>query len=409
MIVGVNEYQDDEIPDLEGAKNDASEIKSILTDHGDFEVAEEHFLINKPTGDAMRSGISDILWKMDKRDVTLFYFSGHGFADSYGMGYLAPYDMIKQQPIVHGISMQNLKHLAQSSPNKDSVVLILDCCYSGITAEGKGTRTVPEALDTAERCFAGEEKEVGVKGGASGMIVFSSSASDQTSRELEDCKHKLGKGDPHPHGALTFHLLEGLAGGATKDKEGWISVGGLRVFVDAQLAKDPKQTFKYYGAGVTNPEGIFLARASELEDISKKLNDVRARLDSGQLVELILASNALFGVLEHSPTYQEALDLRDRLAEDLKICQTKAAAWVQYNKLAMMQQAPVALKEVEDIIYDLCLEQIAKQGEQMTGLLLTLLQEIDEKVEKGRFVAALVTYQGESAQMVPQPISGRGA
>src|SRR5438045_2369275 len=148
VIVGINEYKDKTIPALKGAEQDAKEIKHILTQHGDFDVTDDHFLIGeRATHEAALGAISDLLWKTEPSEVTLFYFSGHGIADSYGSGYLAPYDMVKQQPLVHGIEMQGLRELALKSKNKEAVVLILDCCYAGVAADAKAKGSI-EAVHT---------------------------------------------------------------------------------------------------------------------------------------------------------------------------------------------------------------------------------------------------------------------
>ena len=183
VIVGVNEYDDKAIPALKGAEKDAQEVKDILTLQGDFEVADGHFLIGKDaTYKNVRRALSDLLWKTDPSPVSLFYFSGHGFQDSYGAGYIAPWDMEKQRPFVKGIEMQGVRRLALQSPNKDAVVLVLDCCYAGVAADEKGAS---EALDTADKAFSGmsgmfeaSEKAAEL---ATGVYVFSSSANDQTS------------------------------------------------------------------------------------------------------------------------------------------------------------------------------------------------------------------------------------
>ena len=47
VVVGVNKYADPTIPELKGAEKDAKEIRDILTEHGDFEVDEDHCLLDR--------------------------------------------------------------------------------------------------------------------------------------------------------------------------------------------------------------------------------------------------------------------------------------------------------------------------------------------------------------------------
>src|SRR6266481_7567039 len=102
VVIGVNKYEDDTIPELKGAENDASELHQRLSDleSGGFEIRKEHFLVGpKATCDAIRKAISDLLWKTDSSTLSLFYFSGHGFHDDYGNGYIAPWDMRRDEPV----------------------------------------------------------------------------------------------------------------------------------------------------------------------------------------------------------------------------------------------------------------------------------------------------------------------
>ncbi|MGH7807528.1 MAG: caspase family protein, partial [Thermodesulfobacteriota bacterium] len=137
VIIGINKYKDSEIAQLEGPENDAVEIYEKLTDGRNFEISNEHFLRGaKATSEAIRAAVSDLFWEADPCDLVLFYFSGHGFVDGYNRGYLAPYDMQKDKPLVHGISMQELREIVMGSRGKSTVLMILDCCHSGIVVKG---------------------------------------------------------------------------------------------------------------------------------------------------------------------------------------------------------------------------------------------------------------------------------
>jgi uncharacterized caspase-like protein len=65
VVIGINKYQDDTIPELKGAINDAREMYARLVDleSGGFEIAEEHYLLDeKATFLAVRKAMSDLLW-----------------------------------------------------------------------------------------------------------------------------------------------------------------------------------------------------------------------------------------------------------------------------------------------------------------------------------------------------------
>ena len=157
VVIGVNKYQDPTIPELMGAENDASDIYERLGDaqSGGFKIEKEHFLIgNNATCDAIRKSISDLLWKTDSTTLSLLYFSGHGFHDEYGNGYIAPWDIRRDEPLVRGIRMQELTELLQLAKKKQAILLILDCCYSGIATEGKGDMAVGMESPQLEQWFS---------------------------------------------------------------------------------------------------------------------------------------------------------------------------------------------------------------------------------------------------------------
>jgi hypothetical protein len=404
MIVGINDYMDESIAPLGGARNDASELKELLTEHGDFEVSDDAFLLDdEATADHLRTGVSDLLWKTDPCDLALFYFSGHGFLDSYGSGFIAPHDMIRDRPLVRGIKMQDLKRLALQSRNKTCVILILDCCYSGIASQGE--KNSPQAEDTARKCFSDLDDQDDGQIAGTGTIVISSSAGDQKSRELSECRHKLGRTGPHTHGALTFHLLEGLAGAAGSDEQGQVSLNDLVTFFDEQFRDDPKQSPQWFGAGLRNLAEICIARASMLGEIERKLGTVRNHMEMKEYQYLLLAAAGLADVLADSPNYEPALQVREQLNDRLNVCRAKILDWIVGNKMSMRQQLQhprnvKTLHNIEELVKNLTFERISMQTDSMQGLLITLFETVDAGQTAHDFLPFLMKgYEGKSARV----------
>ena len=68
IIIGINEYEDDRIPKLKGAVNDAKDMAYILQKYGHFEIEEGYNLLtdNQATLKNIRTNtISDILYRED--------------------------------------------------------------------------------------------------------------------------------------------------------------------------------------------------------------------------------------------------------------------------------------------------------------------------------------------------------
>ena len=208
VVVGINKYTDGKLNELHGAENDAREVMERLRDD-DYEV--EPFLGEAATSFDVRQAMSRLFYRMDSQDLALFYFSGHGFVDSFGDGYIAPVDVECAAPWVRGISMQSIKSLLLKAKNKKAAVVMLDCCYSGKATEGD--KAADEDADLSLQFRDAAEVFKG-----SGKVIIASSGKDQKSRERPDFRH-TATGECHYHGLFTYQLLEGLDLGATSDAQ----------------------------------------------------------------------------------------------------------------------------------------------------------------------------------------------
>jgi Caspase domain len=254
VVVGVNKYQEsDEIPELAGAENDAEELRGRLTNNNNFEVLDGHFLLGEhATRTAILKAFSDILHNEIDAELVIFYFSGHGVLDEKEEGYIAPYDIYPKDPFVSGIRMGDLKYLIERSDNKGNVAIILDCCYAGIVTKdtkelrNKNMKNLVQTVDTelqklAQTPLPDDAKPRG------GKFILASSEGEAVSRERNNCRHTedIGKPPgkpPHPHGAFSFHLLEGLAGAAAHPDTGIISFDSLRKYIGDKMTAEKKQT-----------------------------------------------------------------------------------------------------------------------------------------------------------------------
>ena len=404
LVVGVNKYSDASIKDLEGAVNDATEVRDALVKHGGFEIDDDHFLPDDcATSDAIRAAISDLLWRTDKCDLTAVYFSGHGFQDSYGTGFFAPHDMIKDQPIVRGIPMKEVKQLALGRANKASAVLIFDCCFSGVAAQGD--RDAPIAMNTADLAFGDIEEPADV--GAQGTIILTSSSVDQTSRESADFQHSLGDDPPHPHGAFTFHLLEGLAGRAQTDAQGGVSIGAVSSYIENAFAGDPKQTFTQYGAAVSNASGVILATASQLGEIESGLSEAESLLNTNELSVLITGARRLSSVVKVSPKFPAALKLVEAYDARLVNCKKTTASWIVANKMEILTYAPNVLLQLEEIVDTLCVQRIGELDNELAGLLASLVQTVDGSLERQNLISYLMIHRSSANRTGPRPTGQR--
>jgi hypothetical protein len=331
VVIGVNKYEDHpNIPELKGAENDATELHQRLVDKesGGFDIAERHFLTGKKaTCDAIRKALSDLLWQTDSSDLSLFYFSGHGFHDEYGDGYIAPWDMRRNEPMVRGICMRELTNLLRAAKMKKTVLMILDCCYSGIATEGKGGMANDLEKTQFDEWFSAVTPEEAGKG----RIVLASAGKDERSHELLTCAHTLAPGgqEPHPHGAFTFHLLEALDGKAATENDA-ITLEGLIKYIQTKMENHPEHSPEHYGAAVAGD--IIIARASQWRKIRESLEEAKRRLERGDPNGTFAAATALGDIITTYTTFPEACELKELVDAKLSTYQDAANLWLLREK-----------------------------------------------------------------------------
>ena len=123
--------------------------------------------------------------------------------------------------------MQELNDIISNAVDKKSVILILDCCYSGIATKGIDDKKIEENLTAS-----GE-----------GRIILASSGADASSREIYNYKHKP-EDTPHDHGIFTSYLIDGLDGGAA-DEDGIINIVKLQKYVEDRMVSFGREKPKF--------------------------------------------------------------------------------------------------------------------------------------------------------------------
>ena len=142
LIIGINDYKNANIPDLETAINDATTVAKVLKDKYGFKV--ELLLDREATRGAIYRGLRRLAASTEPNDSVLIYFAGHGDLDRmYNDGWWIPSDAIGGNPETYLDNVQVQK--AMRSMKARHVLLISDSCYSG-TLFGKA-RSLPPVID----------------------------------------------------------------------------------------------------------------------------------------------------------------------------------------------------------------------------------------------------------------------
>jgi len=142
LIIGINDYEDPKIPDLETAVDDARSMSEVLGERYGFQV--ELLLDQKATKKAIYQALRDLAASAHPDDSILIYYAGHGDLDrTYNDGWWIPVDAKGGDPITYLDNVQVQKSMR--SMEARHVLLISDSCYSG-TLFGQA-RSIPQVID----------------------------------------------------------------------------------------------------------------------------------------------------------------------------------------------------------------------------------------------------------------------
>ena len=331
IIVGVNKYPRLSTSKcLRGAENDAKELSKILKEFGDFDVTT--LVGRNATNLNIRKELNKVFKKDEKAfEIVVFFFAGHGIVGDSGIGYIAPSDMIAGEPFVNGINMKDIDSIVTAYFNSYSVndeitvIIILDCCYSGIISN---TRTRDSGSEISRKDFETlVEKSFG-----EGKYYLCSCAETQKAKEITNCKHKQIPGRPHSHGAFWYCLIEALSGDASDTKGD--------IMLDA-LLRETRQKMKNLGgdqkftSSATMLGDLASIRISTSSNIrSRKITDLlsKSRFQRAELASILDAASILQEIFAIDPNQKEAQKIKLAINKEIARIHDKVAAWLRDNK-----------------------------------------------------------------------------
>lgn len=214
LLVGIDDYQDDSIPDLRGCVNDVHSMKNLLVGQFGFPVENVRVLSNSTaTHEEILHAIDrSLVQRAGKDDTVVFHFSGHGSQMKDASGdetdqwdeTIVPYDSRTEG--VFDITDDELNRRFRDLADKTNLTVILDCCHSGsglraISARqiARDEREQPAPTPGARR----DAKDVAATGFRENLdyTMIAASQADELANELNI--------QVDSHGALThFFVLE---------------------------------------------------------------------------------------------------------------------------------------------------------------------------------------------------------
>jgi hypothetical protein len=129
LIIGVDDYVDPAIKDLDEPINDAQKLFNVLTTKYNFESENITFLKN-PTKSDIIAVLHSMRTSLTEFDNLLIFYAGHGYYDEeMNTGYWLPSDARQDNPVNWLDNQVLINHL--SVIKTKHILLIADACFSG--------------------------------------------------------------------------------------------------------------------------------------------------------------------------------------------------------------------------------------------------------------------------------------
>lgn len=212
IVIGVNDYQDSYISDLEKAQNDAKVLTDVLKHEGQFDYVFSY------TDDTYKESehypsLNNIVAKMEylkneirPNDIVFFSFSGHGISDVHGRSYLLMADTVISQPYRTSLPLYEIQEWLEEMKVKKNIVL-LDACRNILEkTKGINTKTLANEMSSQAEISA---------------VVYATSPGEYSYEH-----------DKQPYGVFTTYIIEGLKGSADRDGDIIVTFDELRKHVE---------------------------------------------------------------------------------------------------------------------------------------------------------------------------------
>jgi len=237
IVIGVGDYENEQIDKLEYADNDAQSFYDFLRSPagGNLQTDRIKLLLNR---EATRENIlRDMGWitsRAFKNDLVIIYMALHGVVEQGELFFLA-HNSDPNNLLATGIKKSDLENLLQRRMKSNKIVWFADACHSGSVGED------PQIALRANRASATNRLLREIAKARNGLALFMSAMGMEFSQESS----KWGGG----HGVFTYFLLKGLRGEADRNKDNFVSINELYDYLSRKVNEETngKQNPVLYG------------------------------------------------------------------------------------------------------------------------------------------------------------------
>lgn len=204
------------LEDLHYPENDVDGLAKVLSDKDRGNFDDLITIKNKPRSEILPV-LNKTLTTVNKNDLVLIYYSGHGKLNRAGRLHLATRNSKFDALEATAISIGTIREFLDVSETK-KVVLVLDCCFSGAIGNEFLRGDVDNQLQMASE--------------GRGTYIMTASTGIQVAKEKEADRH----------GIFTKHLIIGLeSGNADLDGNGLITMDELYSYVHEKVIQESHQ------------------------------------------------------------------------------------------------------------------------------------------------------------------------
>jgi hypothetical protein len=129
VLVGVASYADPALPDLPSGDQTALDLADSLAKWSASGSVVVEAAINPNRGEFVRA-LAEACADAEDEDEVVLYFSGHGVVSPFGELILATHDFDFDAPELTGVPWSSVRRTLSETAAR-SVIVILDCCFSG--------------------------------------------------------------------------------------------------------------------------------------------------------------------------------------------------------------------------------------------------------------------------------------